>query len=102
MLLKVGSVDFDVPIKFHWQSVVRKDGLNRALVYTGTAVDTHIGLDMKHFGRREQRICGSRMDAIDRAHRDARSIVATRLSDDVGHRIVLTVGVTVSLQCAPR
>ena len=84
-----GRVDRGVLRPFDRQRLLREDRVHRALRLAGPAVDALVGIDEQlavdaHFV----------VDAVDRAHRDARDIkdIDARLGDDVGHSRILLVG----------
>ena len=67
--------------------VEREDGLDRTRRHTGAAVDALVGMNIKHFGRRELRFVLPGMNAVDRTDVHARRVLGAdaRFADDIRH-----------------
>jgi hypothetical protein len=76
--VEVGGVDF-------FEVVLGIDGLDRAFLDAGTAVDAGVGVDVQHFRGRERFLVRCGMDAVDRTDIDARGVVAARLRNHISH-----------------
>ncbi len=79
VLAKEDGVHLDGGRVFGGDIDVLEDGIDRADDLALLAVDTHVGIDVELPRPRR------RVDAGDRAHLDARSVVGTESRDDVGH-----------------
>lgn len=88
-VLRRMGVDLDELVPLGRQIVFREYRLDGTLVDAEAAVDAGSGIDVEHLGFLEDRILLGRMDAVDRADRDAGGILGadTRLGDDVGHGV---------------
>src|SRR5436190_246196 len=67
--------------------VLREAGVHGAGLDAGVAVDAFLGVDVQLLDVVVVRLVGRRMDAVDRAHLDARVVLRANagLGDDVGH-----------------
>lgn len=83
--LVVRGVDLEVRLLLGSDLVVGEDGVDRAFVDTGTAVDAGLRVDVEHLRRCERRLVGCRVYAVDRADFDARDVVTTCLGDHISH-----------------
>src|SRR4029453_8248073 len=62
-----------------------EDGVDRARLDAGVAVDAQLGIDVELFGRLEVGIARLRVDAVDRTDLDARVVLDAAAGDYVGH-----------------
>ena len=92
-LLEVIGVDLDELLPFGRDLVLRKDGVHRAGIHAGTAIDALVGIDVVHVCR----VVG--VDAVDRADLDTGCVLDANagLSDDVGHGSGLLVAIVALL-----
>lgn len=82
---KVLGIDLEVACRALGQRVLRDYRVDGAHIGARTAVDTGARIDVQHLGALVLAFLRRRMDAIDGAHRNAGRIVATVLSDNIGH-----------------
>src|ERR1044071_8128212 len=73
------------------QLIFGEHRVDRAPFDAGVAVDALARVDVELLGLVESGLVGRRVDAVDRAHRDARGVLGSdaRLRDDVGHQSAL-------------
>src|SRR5690606_13934882 len=83
--LEVPGVDVEVVGHPLGQVELGMDRVDRALVHAGAAVDAGRRVDVELLGRGEVRVARPRTDALDRADRDARTVLAASLVDYEGH-----------------
>src|SRR3954452_13669925 len=83
----VGSVAFDVVVPFRRDGVLGRDGIDRAGLDAGVAVDAFGGVDVQLIGLGETRLVRPRMDAVDWAHLDTGGVLGPKawLVDYVRH-----------------
>ncbi|CAB4876085.1 unannotated protein [freshwater metagenome] len=78
-------VDLGVDLLVRSQPGHPGDRVDRARIRTRTAVDARSWIDVQQLGLTEIRLVGGRMNAVDRAHRQAGCVVATVLRDRERH-----------------
>ena len=86
-LLVVVGVDLDVLRPLLRELVLGEAGVHRAGLDAGVAVDALLRVDVEHLDLVVVGLVGSRVDAVDRAHLDARVVLLAdaRLCDYVSH-----------------
>src|SRR3954453_12139631 len=87
LALEVLGVDVDVLLPLVRHLVLREAGVDRARLDAGVTVDALLGVDVELLDVVVVRLVRRRVDAVDRAHLDARVVLGAdaRLGDDVGH-----------------
>src|SRR4051812_24107978 len=85
--LEVLDVDLGEPLPLVGQLVLGEARVDRARLDAGVAVDALLRVDVELLHLVVVRLLRRRMDAVDRAHLDARVVLRAdaRLGDDVGH-----------------
>src|SRR3954465_13356990 len=86
-VLEVLRVDLGEPLPLVGQLVLGEARVDRARLDAGVAVDALLRVDVELLHLVVVRVLRRRMDAVDRAHLDARVVLRAdaRLGDDVGH-----------------
>src|SRR6266542_2749915 len=81
------GVDRDEVLPLLRGFIQREDRLHRARRYAGAAVDALVRMDVQHLRRRKVRLVLPRVNAVHRAHVDARGVLRADagLADDISH-----------------
>src|SRR4051795_8938128 len=87
LVLEVARVDLDVTLPLVGELILGEAGVHRAGLDAGVAVDALFRVDVELLDLVVIRLVRSRMDAVDRAHLDARVVLLpdAGLCDHVGH-----------------
>src|SRR3954454_654538 len=82
-----GGVALDVRLPLVRHLVLGRDGVDRAGLHAGVAVDALLGVDVELLGGLELGLVRRRMDAVDRADLDARRVLGADagLADHIRH-----------------